>query len=68
MRYRIAMSIEVDAAGSRQACEYAAKLGELLKSPLVRMAVEGEGVRLFEDGRPIVHEPIAPGGAPWAPL
>jgi hypothetical protein len=57
MRYRIAMSIEVDAMGDRQAREYAVKLVELLKSPLVRMAVESEGIRLSGDGRPIVHEP-----------
>lgn len=57
MRYRIAMSIEVNATGDRQAYEYAVKLGELLKTPLVRMAVEGEGIKLSGDGRPIVHEP-----------
>jgi len=58
MRYRVMMSIEVDAANDRQAYEYAAKLAELLKTPLVKMAVEGEGIRLaFGDGRPIVHQP-----------
>lgn len=58
MRYRIAMSIEVNATGDRQAYEYAVKLNELLKTPLVRMAVEGEGIQLSGgDGRPIVHEP-----------
>lgn len=52
------MSIEVDAANDRQAYEYALKLAELLKSPLVRMAVAGEGIQLSGgDGRPIVHQP-----------
>jgi hypothetical protein len=51
------MSIEVEATGDRQAHEYAAKLAELLKTPLVRMAVQGEGIQLSGDGRPIVHQP-----------
>lgn len=51
------MSIEVEAKDDRQAYEYATKLAGLLKSPLVRMAVEGEDIRLSGDGRPIVHQP-----------
>jgi len=51
------MSIEVEASSDAQAYENAKKLGELLKSPLVRMAVENEGIRLSGDGRPIVHHP-----------
>jgi hypothetical protein len=57
VKYRIAMSIEVDARDDRQAYEYAKKLAELLKTPLVRMAVSGEGIQLSGDGRPIVHQP-----------
>lgn len=58
MRYRIVMSVEVEARDDRQAHEYAKKLAGLLKSPLVKMAVEGEGIRLSgSDGRPIVHQP-----------
>jgi hypothetical protein len=58
VRYRIAMSIEVEAYDDRQAHEYALKLVELLKSPLVRMTVEDDGIRLSGgDGRPIVHQP-----------
>jgi antitoxin (DNA-binding transcriptional repressor) of toxin-antitoxin stability system len=57
MRYRIAMSIAVEARDDRQAYEYAVKLSELLKSPLVRMAVQGEEIQLSDDGRPIVHQP-----------
>jgi hypothetical protein len=51
------MSIAVDAREDRQAYEYAVKLLELLKSPLVRMAVQGEEIQLSGDGRPIVHQP-----------
>jgi hypothetical protein len=54
------MSIEVRAADERQAREHAKKLGELLKSPLVKMAVEGEGVELANGGSPIVYQPKTP--------
>ena len=57
MRYRIMMSIAVEAKNDKEAHDCALKLLELLKSPLVQMAVEGEGVRLSGGGRPIVHEP-----------
>jgi len=57
MKYRIMMSIEVEATDDRQAYEYAIKLGELLKSPLVKMAVEGKDIRLSGDGSPIIHQP-----------
>jgi len=51
------MSIEVEARDDRQAYEHATKLAELLKSPLVRMAVSGEGIQLSSDGKPIVYRP-----------
>jgi len=52
------MSITVDARDDREAYEYAKKLAGLLKSPLVKMAVEGEGIRLSNgDGKPVVHQP-----------
>jgi len=57
VKYRITMSMAVDARDDRQAYEYATKLQELLKSPLVRMAVSGEDIQLFGDGQPIVHQP-----------
>ena len=57
MRYRITMSMAVEARDDREAYDYAKKLEELLKSPLVRMAVDGEGIKLSADGRPIVHQP-----------
>ncbi len=51
------MSIEVDASNDAEAYQYAEKLGELLKSPLVRMAVDGDGIKLAGDGHPVVHAP-----------
>ena len=57
MRYRVMMSMEVEATNDRQAHEYAKKLQGLLKSPMVRMALDGEGIQLSGDGKPIVHQP-----------
>lgn len=58
MRYRVLMSVAIDAASDRQAYEHALKLHGLLKSPMVKMAVESEGIRLSGDGQPVVHEPL----------
>lgn len=57
MKYRVLLSIEVEARDDREAYASATKLRELLKSPFVRMAVEGEGIQLSGDGRPVVHQP-----------
>jgi hypothetical protein len=57
VRYRIAMGITVEARNDREARECALKLAELLKGPLVKMAVAGEGIQLSGDGRPVVHQP-----------
>ena len=57
MRYRVLMSIAIEARSDRQAHEQALKLEELLKGPLVKMGVEGAGVQLSGDGRPVVHQP-----------
>lgn len=54
------MSIEVRATDERQAREHAKKIGELLKSPLVKMAVEGKGVELANGGNLIVYQPRTP--------
>jgi hypothetical protein len=51
------MSIAVEAGNDRQALYFATKLADLLKTPLVKMAVEGEGIRLSGDGAPVVHIP-----------
>lgn len=58
MRYRVMISVAVEAHSERQAEDQARKLKELLSGPLVKLAVESEGVRLAEgDGRPIVYQP-----------
>ena len=58
MTYRIMMHIDVDARDDREAFEVARKLGELLKNPMVRMAIQSEGIRLSSgDGRPVVYRP-----------
>lgn len=58
MRYRIMMSVAVEAKDERQAREYAGKLKELLGSPLVEMAVKSEGIQLSGgNGRPVVYQP-----------
>ena len=51
------MSIEVDAINDAEAYQYAEKLGGLLKSPLGRMAVGDEGIKLAGDGCPVVYMP-----------
>jgi hypothetical protein len=63
VKYRILMSVEVEAAHDRQAYEYALKLLELLSSPMVQMAVTAEGIRLSNGGgAPIVHHPLPENG------
>lgn len=57
MKYRVLLSIEVEARDDREAYASAKKLKELLKSPFVRMAVEGDGIRLSDDGHPVVYRP-----------
>jgi len=57
VRYRVMMSVAVEAQNDREAIENAKKLAGLLRSPLVKMAVEAEGIRLCGDGRPVVHQP-----------
>lgn len=52
------MSVEIEARDERQAHAHALKFSELLKSPLLKMTVEGEGVRLAgDDGHPVVYMP-----------
>lgn len=57
MKYRVAMSISIEARNDREAHERAVKLLELLKSPLVKMAVQAEDIQLSGDGQPMVHQP-----------
>ena len=46
MRYRVVATIEVEARDDREAWEAAQKLDGLLKSPMAKMMLEGEGIRL----------------------
>lgn len=58
MRYRIAVSMEVEVrGGAQEAMAAALKLKELIKDPFVKMAIEGAGIQLFDDGKPLVHQP-----------
>lgn len=54
------MHVEVDAPDDSQACELAKKLQELLKNPMVRFAIQGEGIRLV-GGDPVVYQPTRVG-------
>jgi hypothetical protein len=52
------MHFVIVARDDREAAEVAKKLDKLLKTSLVRMAIESEGVRLaYGDGRPVVYAP-----------
>lgn len=58
MRYKQLMHFVIEAHDDNAAAEIAKKLGSLLKAPLVRMAIQGEGVHLaYGDGRPVVYAP-----------
>ncbi len=45
MKYRVLMHVDIDAANDHHAVDVANKLGELLKNPLVKMAIDTEGIR-----------------------
>jgi len=52
------MHIEIDARDDRHAVEQAGKIGDLLKHPMVRVSMSGEGVQLAGgDGAPLVYQP-----------
>lgn len=57
MKYRVTLSLEVDARDDREALEYAKKLEGLLKTPLARATVRSAGIQLFDEGQPIVYHP-----------
>jgi hypothetical protein len=58
MRHKILMHMIVETRDDRDAAEIAKKLDKLLKTPIVRMAIDGEGIRLaYGDGRPVVYTP-----------
>jgi hypothetical protein len=55
VKYRVFIAVDVDARDDHQAVDQASKLGELLKNPMVKMAIEGEGIKTV--GTPQVHMP-----------
>ena len=58
MRHRILMHFIVETRDDRDAAEIAKKLNDLLKTSLVRMAIQSEGIQLAHgDGRPVVYAP-----------
>lgn len=54
MKYRVGVSIAVEAHSDSEARQIAQKITALLRAPFVRMAVENEGIRLSGDGEPAV--------------
>jgi hypothetical protein len=58
MRYRVLAQFMIEAPSDAQANAQAKQLNELLKLPMVRLAIGGEGIRLADgDGRPVVYAP-----------
>jgi hypothetical protein len=58
MKYKILMHFIIEARDDRDAADVAKKLDGLLKSPFVRIAIQGEGVRPADgDGKPVVYAP-----------
>jgi hypothetical protein len=64
MRHKIMLHIVVETRSDRDASEIAKKLDGLLKTSLVRMAIQNEGIQLApgdatnpEPGRPVVYAP-----------
>jgi hypothetical protein len=56
MRFQVLMAVTIEARTPQEAAAHAVKLKELVKSPIVRIALEGEGVRL-SNGEPVVYTP-----------
>ena len=59
MRYKILLHVEVEARDDHEAVDLANKLGGLLKNPMVKMALEGEGIRPITT--PVVYMPTRNG-------
>jgi len=57
MKFTVLMRMSIEARTPEEAAAHALKLRELVKNPLVRMAIEAEGVRLDGDGQPVVFAP-----------
>ena len=58
MRHKILLHMIVETRDDLDATEISKKLESLLKTSLVRMAIESEGIHLAHgDGRPVVYRP-----------
>ena len=55
MRFTIFMKVSVDARDARQAVDWAKKFENLLKNPMAKMAIEGEGIKMV--GEPQAMQP-----------
>ena len=55
VRFKIFMQVRVDAKDEDQAVDWAKKLSTLLKNPMAKMAIEGEGIRMVGD--PVALQP-----------
>lgn len=60
MRYRVFMSVAIEARSYPEAYKNAKQLAELLESPVVKMAIQSNGIQLCEEG-PVVHRPLPEG-------
>jgi hypothetical protein len=49
------MKVSVDARDARQAVDWAKKFENLLKNPMAKMAIEGEGIKMV--GEPQAMQP-----------
>ena len=58
MTYRILVHVDVEATSQTEAEACARKLEELMRDPMLRMAILSAGIRLTDgNGRPIVYHP-----------
>lgn len=58
MRYRLTVSIEVEARSLDEAKANTHKLCALIKEPIVRLSIESEGIKLANgNGNPVAYNP-----------
>lgn len=54
-RYRLMLHFDIESRDDEDAVVAAKKLGDMLKSPLVRMSLESDGIRPV--GNAVVYQP-----------
>jgi hypothetical protein len=58
VKFKVLMQMSIEARTPQEAAAHAVKLKDLVKNPLVKMAIAGEGVTLADgDGQPVVFTP-----------